>query len=717
MESFLQESKLNLKNANESSTIQIVLGNESCDLDSAISAIVMAYYIHKVQKSSDIVVPVLNVKRCELPTKTEVVFFLEETSVHTSDVICIDEIDLKALHENGKLGIVLVDHNALSVEQSYLESRVLEIVDHHSIDNPEGIKKLKTKIEPVGSCSTLIAEEILTNHPSIMDPQIAMLLYGTILLDTVGLQESAKRVTEKDKEIVTKLETFLEGISRDELFETLQQVKFDVSTLSPAQLLYKDTKYLKDDSTSLAIVSLPTLLQDVMQEEQFISALGDMSCAKDLKSIILMGVKVTDGNVKRQIAVYDETPASLKKIASYLKSQENPSLDLQQIPLATNSAVLFDQGNFALTRKFVMPAMQKYLKCSSSDKSEINHADSNRIEDNKTLDSNSLESNHTGDGDFVDEGFVNYQPESLDFPDSPQHTKLLENYKVKNVTSPGFVSVIPEPDEIDSSENVQTTGGTLKRIAVQLNVLEKTVEEDDQRSLSSLSNRSDAFSQSEDIILDDATFDDDLLDNSDYLDSPLSDPIPEMSAAEEFEKERSWRSCTLNGEEKKIDMKVIEPYRKVLSHGGYHGSPHNAIIIFSACYLPDRSRNDYDYVMDNLFMYVITTLDELVAEDYVLVYLHGATERSNMPSFGWLKRCYQMIDRRLRKNLKGLYLVHPTFWLKTIVIMTRPFISSKFTRKLRFVYSLKELSSLIPLDHVCIPDKVKDYDEDLFDDE
>lgn len=41
-----------------------------------------------------------------------------------------------------------------------------------------------------------------------------------------------------------------------------------------------------------------------------------------------------------------------------------------------------------------------------------------------------------------------------------------------------------------------------------------------------------------------------------------------MSAAEEFEEERSWKSCVVNGEEKRIDMKVIEPYRKVLSHGG-----------------------------------------------------------------------------------------------------------------------------------------------------
>ena len=44
--------------------------------------------------------------------------------------------------------------------------------------------------------------------------------------------------------------------------------------------------------------------------------------------------------------------------------------------------------------------------------------------------------------------------------------------------------------------------------------------------------------------------------------------------------------------------------------------------------------------------YVIHTLDELVADDYMIVYFHGATPRRQMPSFTWLKRCYQGIDRR-----------------------------------------------------------------------
>lgn len=261
-----------------------------------------------------------------------------------------------------------------------------------------------------------------------------------------------------------------------------------------------------------------------------------------------------------------------------------------------------------------------------------------------------------------------------------------------------------------------------KRLTVTEELLTVAVD-DDQHSISSLSQHSDdddddAQMLSHDEFTDMLTPDD--IDTPDELEEsimerlgpqPTIEPLPEYTITQETSEERSWRSVVISGIERRIDMKVIEPYKKVLSHGGYLPSSNEAIIVFSACFLPDRSRKDYDYVMDNLFMYVLTTLDQLIAEDYVLVYLHGATTRGNMPSFAWLKRCYQMIDRRLRKNLQGLYLVHPTFWVKTVVVMTRPFVSAKFARKLRFVNSLKELSSLIPMDQVCIPDRVKQYDE------
>jgi hypothetical protein len=47
-----------------------------------------------------------------------------------------------------------------------------------------------------------------------------------------------------------------------------------------------------------------------------------------------------------------------------------------------------------------------------------------------------------------------------------------------------------------------------------------------------------------------------------------------------------------------------------------------------------------------VYRYVIGTLELMVAEDYMVVYLNGATPRRRMPGFSWMKKCYQMIDRR-----------------------------------------------------------------------
>lgn len=116
--------------------------------------------------------------------------------------------------------------------------------------------------------------------------------------------------------------------------------------------------------------------------------------------------------------------------------------------------------------------------------------------------------------------------------------------------------------------------------------------------------------------------------------------LPQYTANEERRDTRSWQKVILpDGRTRDIDMRVIEPYKRVLSHGGYlKAGGHNAIVIFCACHLPDRSRTDYNYVMDNLFLYVVKTLEQLVTDDYVLIYLHGGSNRRNMPSFPWLKK-------------------------------------------------------------------------------
>lgn len=237
------------------------------------------------------------------------------------------------------------------------------------------------------------------------------------------------------------------------------------------------------------------------------------------------------------------------------------------------------------------------------------------------------------------------------------------------------------------------------------------------------------------------------LEENDVKENPMNQ---EQTIVEESSNQSTINSNPLDHlvDTTQIDLRVIEPYKKVISHAGYchhfdpsapapePGEPAPAIIVFSACYLPDRSRRDYNYVMDHLFLYVLSSLHELIADDYILIYLHNTQpsastnnsssrtssspnpsggsspqnsaddqyqHQKNLPTFNWMKRCYHMIDRKLRKNLKILYLVKPTFWLKTIVTLCKPFISAKFSKKLRFIENMDGLKKCLPVDKLILP--------------
>lgn len=56
--------------------------------------------------------------------------------------------------------------------------------------------------------------------------------------------------------------------------------------------------------------------------------------------------------------------------------------------------------------------------------------------------------------------------------------------------------------------------------------------------------------------------------NNNFLNLGMVKPdlIPETLVQDERDEERNWRSVVIMGLERKIDLKVIEPYKKVLYH-------------------------------------------------------------------------------------------------------------------------------------------------------
>ncbi|CAL8248872.1 unnamed protein product [Lota lota] len=176
---------------------------------------------------------------------------------------------------------------------------------------------------------------------------------------------------------------------------------------------------------------------------------------------------------------------------------------------------------------------------------------------------------------------------------------------------------------------------------------------------------------------------------------------------------RRWRRFNVAGQQYHVNMSVLEPYLQVLSHGGYYGDGMNAIILISACYLPENTVENYEYVMENLFRYIVGTLDLMVSENYILVYLCSMAPRNKLPTIRWLHQCYTSIDRRLKKDLKGLLVVHPAWYIKALLTLVKPFISEKFSKKICFIRSLQELAEFIPTENLLIPTHIRELDKTL----
>lgn len=162
---------------------------------------------------------------------------------------------------------ILVDHHIAT--PIVVTDNVIQIFDHRPIDAKHAriLGDLTTQIKQVGSCATLIADEIRKIEGSIGNRNDAILsfLRAPIVLDTINFSESAGKATPLDIEINNEIEKSfgLNESDRTKLFNDLVKARSDVSSLSALQLLSKDLKIISNDDKSkvVAIPGFPILVE------------------------------------------------------------------------------------------------------------------------------------------------------------------------------------------------------------------------------------------------------------------------------------------------------------------------------------------------------------------------------------------------------------------------------------------------------------------------
>ncbi|XP_073239283.1 exopolyphosphatase PRUNE1-like [Porites lutea] len=332
-----------------------------------VSSLVYAFSIFQtlsnVPAKQTAVVPVFNIPREDFCLRTEAVFLFKQFHLDLGFFTFIEDIELETLMETKKLKLTLVDHNVLVQAQKYLETAVIEILDHHRDMWPAELKVNKT-IELVGSCCTLVAEKLLA--VDILDNMMCSLLLGTILLDTINLDPRAGKTTDKDEQIVSRLME-QHPVAVDELYVGLSKAKFDVSAISTPDLLRKDYKALPNDSSEALSVSISAVsglsLQEFFSRAQVQHHIMEYCESSCLDVLVIMFVYFGDGlnePPSKQLAVCGPNQDASGQIGDYLCT--SAELKLKQRSESYENCFVYDQENVKATRKDVFPLVHAFLQ-------------------------------------------------------------------------------------------------------------------------------------------------------------------------------------------------------------------------------------------------------------------------------------------------------------------------------------------------------------------
>ncbi|EMP33988.1 Rho GTPase-activating protein 8 [Chelonia mydas] len=163
------------------------------------------------------------------------------------------------------------------------------------------------------------------------------------------------------------------------------------------------------------------------------------------------------------------------------------------------------------------------------------------------------------------------------------------------------------------------------------------------------------------------------------------------------------------------ELSINHPYYDVARHGivqlAGDDNSGRRVITFSCCRMPPSHQLNHSRLLE----YLRYTLDQYVENDYTLVYFHYGLNSRNKPSLNWLQSAYKEFDRKYKKNLKALYVVHPTNFIKILWNIFKPLISHKFGKKITYLNYLSDLREHLKYDQLNIPEDVIRHDENLRD--
>ncbi|MCU0480294.1 MAG: DHH family phosphoesterase [Anaerolineae bacterium] len=206
-----------------------------------------------------------------------------------------------------KSKIILVDHNELGQAVLGLEeAEVVEVLDHHRLSSIPTATPIRFRIEPVGSCSTLVAERGIELGKAFPVGIAGLLLCG-ILSDTLIFRSPT--ATTRDKIVAIALakmaklvgtkstdDQALEAIT--ELGNKLLAAGAGLGSRPASEIVNADIKFYEVNGANLGIaqVEVGNLSELPHRLDEIRGALAELVESQKLKLALLMVTDVVRGN-------------------------------------------------------------------------------------------------------------------------------------------------------------------------------------------------------------------------------------------------------------------------------------------------------------------------------------------------------------------------------------------------------------------------------------
>lgn len=155
-----------------------------------------------------------------------------------------------------KTQLILVDHNEMSQAVNGAEEvKILEIIDHHRLGNPNTHQPIRFINEPVGSTSTIVAN-MFRSHNLTPSKATAGLMMGGLISDTLNL--NSPTTTDVDREILPWLGE-IAGISPDDLSQIIFNSGSVILNASSAKVIETDCKIYNEGESNFSISQVEEL--------------------------------------------------------------------------------------------------------------------------------------------------------------------------------------------------------------------------------------------------------------------------------------------------------------------------------------------------------------------------------------------------------------------------------------------------------------------------